>query len=127
MACLYECKQRSAWQLGLKWLFDLLNDKTRYKKIRELYSFSYMDFIRLTAEFDVYFVEWDKQVAERDRQIAERDRQIAEREQSIAALTSRLHETDERLVASDVILNKIRNHWGMRVVNFFSKTKLFYH
>ncbi|MDO9102270.1 MAG: glycosyltransferase [Candidatus Nitrotoga sp.] len=188
MACLYECKQRSAWQLGLKWLFDLLNDKTRYKKIREFYSFSYMDFIRLTPEFDVYFVECDRQIARWDGQIAEREQSItalqvkvqdlltgnawltsqreawektaaereqsiailqaqvqdlltgnawltsqreawekvaAEREQSIAALTSRLHETDERLAASDAILNKIRNHWGMRFGNFLSKTKLF--
>lgn len=183
MACLYECKQRSAWQLGLKWLFDLLNDKIHYKKIRELYSFSYKDFIRLTAEFDVYFVEWDKQIAEREQAIvalqaqvqnlltgnawltsqreawekvaAEREQSIAalqaqvqdlltgkawltsqreaceeiaaEREQSIAALTSRLHETDERLAASDAILNKVRNHWGMRFVNFFQKRNFFYH
>lgn len=62
MACLYECKQRSAWQLGLKWLFDLINDKTRYKRISELYSFSYMDFIRLTGEFDVYYVERDAKI-----------------------------------------------------------------
>ncbi len=60
MACLYECKQRSAWQLGLKWLFDLLNDKTHRKTIRELYSFSDLDFIRLTAEFDVYFTEGNR-------------------------------------------------------------------
>jgi len=216
MACLYECKQRSAWQLGLKWLFDLLNDKTRYKKIRELYSFSYRDFIRLTAEFDVYFVEGGKQIAEREQSIAALQAQVqdlltgnawltsqreawekiavereqfitalqaqvqdlltsnawltsqrealektsaereqfitalqaqvqdlltgnawltsqrealektaAEREQSIVALTSRLHETDERLAASDAILNKLRNHWGMRFVNYLSKTKLF--
>jgi glycosyltransferase involved in cell wall biosynthesis len=69
MACLYECKQRSAWQLGLKWLFDLLNDKTRCIKVRELYSFSYMDFVRLTAQFDVYSAEGDKQIAERDARI----------------------------------------------------------
>ena len=50
MACLYECKQRSAWGLGLKWLFDLLNDKVRCKIIRELYSFSDQDFIRMTEE-----------------------------------------------------------------------------
>lgn len=73
MACLYECKQRSAWQLGLTWLFDLLNDKSHRKRIKELYSFSYMDFIRLTAEFDVYFVEWGKLIVVRDRIIAERD------------------------------------------------------
>lgn len=60
MACLYDCKQRSAWQLGLKWLFDLLNDKTHCETIRELYSFSDLDFIRLTGEFDVYFVEGDR-------------------------------------------------------------------
>ena len=83
MACLYECKQRSAWQLGLKWLFDLLNDKTRCKKIRELYSFSDVDFIRMTAEFDVHFVEGNMQIAERDGQIAERDGQIAERDARI--------------------------------------------
>lgn len=59
MACLYECKQRSAWQLGLTWLFDLLNDKTHCETIRELYSFSDLDFMRLNAEYDVYFVEGD--------------------------------------------------------------------
>ena len=66
MACLYECKQRSAWQLGLNLLFDLIDDKTRYQKIRELYSFSNMDFIRLTAQFDVYDV---KELVERNREI----------------------------------------------------------
>jgi hypothetical protein len=60
MACLYECKQRSAWQLGLIWLFELLNDKTHRKTIGELYSFSDLDFIKLTAEFDVYFAEGDR-------------------------------------------------------------------
>lgn len=64
MACLYECEQRNAWQLGLTWLFELINDKTRSEKIKNLYSFTHTDFIRLTAEFDVYFVEGDKQIAE---------------------------------------------------------------
>jgi glycosyltransferase involved in cell wall biosynthesis len=57
MACLYECKQRNAWQLGLAWLFELINDSTAYKKITELYAFSYSDLIKLTAEFDVYGIE----------------------------------------------------------------------
>lgn len=56
MACLHECKQRNAWQLGLQWLFDLLSDKTCHKNIRQLYSFTYMDFIKLTAEFDGYCI-----------------------------------------------------------------------
>ncbi len=57
MACLYECKQRNAWQLGLTWLFELLNDNARCQKIAELYAFSYADLIKLTAEFDVYRIE----------------------------------------------------------------------
>jgi len=48
----------------------------------------------------------------------------AEREQSIAALTSRLHDTAERLSLSGAILNKIRNHWGMRFVKFLSKINI---
>jgi glycosyltransferase involved in cell wall biosynthesis len=64
MACLYECKQRSAWQLGLTWLFELINDETRREKIKKLYSFTHSDFIKLTAEFDVYFAEGDKQIIE---------------------------------------------------------------
>ncbi len=64
MACLYACKQRSAWQLGLTWLFELINDETRYRKIKNLYSFSDLDFIRLTGEFDVYFVGCEEQIAE---------------------------------------------------------------
>jgi glycosyltransferase involved in cell wall biosynthesis len=57
MACLYECKQRNSWQLGLTWLFELVNDPVHYQKITELYEFYYADLIKLTAEFDVYGVE----------------------------------------------------------------------
>jgi glycosyltransferase involved in cell wall biosynthesis len=69
MACLYECKHRSAWQLGLTWLFELIDDNTRYEKIKKLYAFSHLDYIRMTAEFDVYFAEADKQIAEWDTKI----------------------------------------------------------
>jgi len=71
MACLYECPQRDAWQLGLRWLFDLLADDTRRKQIEALYSFSYMDYIKLTSEFDVYFLKGDQQIAERNAKIHE--------------------------------------------------------
>ena len=57
MACLHECKQRNAWQLGLTWLFELVNSSAHYQKIAELYGFSYADLIKLTAEFDVYGIE----------------------------------------------------------------------
>ncbi|OGR00765.1 MAG: hypothetical protein A2511_11780 [Deltaproteobacteria bacterium RIFOXYD12_FULL_50_9] len=84
MACLYECKQRSAWQLGLTWLLELINNETSREKIKKLYSFSDRDFIRLTADFDVYSVEQEILIAERNQQIAERDQQIAEHDQQIA-------------------------------------------
>ena len=57
MACLHECKQRNAWQLGLTWLFELVNSPAHCQKIAELYAFSYADLIKLTAEFDVYGLE----------------------------------------------------------------------
>lgn len=76
MACLYECRQRNAWQQGLRWLFELLDDPEGRDRMARLYSFSYADFIRLTGEFDVYFVEADKRLAERDQTIAERDARI---------------------------------------------------
>lgn len=62
MACLYECNQRNAWQLGLAWLFELINDVARCDKIQRLYSFTYMDFIRLTGEFDTYLTEQDAKI-----------------------------------------------------------------
>jgi hypothetical protein len=57
MACLYECKQKNAWQLGLTWLFELVSNPVRYQKITELYAFSHADLIKLTAVFDVYSIE----------------------------------------------------------------------
>jgi glycosyltransferase involved in cell wall biosynthesis len=54
MACLYECPHKSARNLGLRLLFELLNDETRSNQISEIYSFSHADFIGLTDKFDVY-------------------------------------------------------------------------
>ncbi|PTR09612.1 glycosyltransferase involved in cell wall biosynthesis [Nitrosospira sp. Nsp5] len=112
MACL-ECKQRNAWQLGLKWLFDLLNDETRYRKIKELYSFTHLDFIRMTAEFDVYCIERDKQMAERDKQMAEHDKQIAERDKQITSLNQILSERNMQ-IAGLYNSNSWRITWPLR-------------
>ena len=46
-------------------------------------------------------------------------------EKAAATLQSQVHDTAERLSSSEAILNKIRNHWGMRFVNYLSKTKFF--
>lgn len=91
MACLYECKHRNAWQLGLSWLFELINDPNSYQQIKMLYAFSYNDFIKLTAQFDVYSVAADKKNAERDSIIAERDSIIAEQLLQITELTTQLN------------------------------------
>ena len=80
MACLYESNLKSAWHLGLTWLFELINDEIHYEKINRLYAFSHLDFIRLTAEFDVYGIQQEKQIAERDKVITERDNVITERD-----------------------------------------------
>jgi glycosyltransferase involved in cell wall biosynthesis len=61
MACLHECDDRSAWSLGLKWLFELFNDSVRRQKIRDLYAFSEFDFFELSGRFDAYFVNGEKQ------------------------------------------------------------------
>lgn len=76
MVCLYECKQRSAWQLGLSWLFDLLSDSARAEKIKMLYAFSYIDLIKLTSEFDVYFITGEKIIDEQAKVIDEQAKVI---------------------------------------------------
>lgn len=90
MACLYECTQRNAWQLGIKWLFELLFDDVHRERLERLYSFTYADLIKLTAEFDVYFAFADRRVSELrsdiarlNSAVAERDWQISERDEHI--------------------------------------------
>jgi hypothetical protein len=45
---------------GLNLLFEALNNPTRAGKIKELYNFSHLDFVKLTAEHDVFSVETKK-------------------------------------------------------------------
>lgn len=49
---------------------------------------------------------------------------LTERDQAIAELTSRLQELEEKLAATNAILNEIRSHWGMRYINFLPKINL---
>ncbi|CAH1385732.1 glycosyltransferase [Candidatus Nitrotoga sp. M5] len=105
MACLYECQQKSAWNFGLKLLFDLFNDETRRNKILEIYSFSYVDFIKLTDKFDVYelrsFVELEGQVANLNQAVAERGGQITSLAQMVA-------KCDEQIVSiSHAVADKV--------------------
>jgi glycosyltransferase involved in cell wall biosynthesis len=91
MACLYECNQKNAWQLGLKYLFDLINDQSQYKSIKKLYSFTYLDLIRLTEEFDVYNL---RLLVQRDQQILQLNENLGDRDQIIASLKRDLFECD---------------------------------
>ena len=121
MACLYECKQQNAWQLGLKCLFELIDDKTRFDKIRDLYSFSDLDFIKLSAEFDVYSLE----SAKRERFITELQAQVQELQTGNAWLLSQRDAWQKLASEHEIRLDAIRSHRGMRLVNFLFKIKLF--
>jgi GT2 family glycosyltransferase len=63
---------------GLSILFEILNEPSRSKKIKEIYGFSHKDFIALTARCDVFSVEL----------IASLSNQAAEKEQAIQSLTT---------------------------------------
>jgi glycosyltransferase involved in cell wall biosynthesis len=135
MGCLYECKQHNAWQLGLTWLFELIDDKTRFEKIRDLYSFSDFDFMKLTAEFDVYYLER----AKRERFITELQAQVQDLQAQVQDLQAHVQDLQtgnawllsqrdawQKLASErESRLDAIRSHRGMRLVNFMSKTKLF--
>ena len=68
---------------------------------------------------------WEKIAAERDQSILALQSQAQDLLANNTLLTSRLQEAVERIAARDAVLNKIRNHWGMRCVNYLSRRKLF--
>lgn len=53
MACV-RSPHRSAWSLGLRWLFELLNDPVQSAAIADLYGFHDADFVALSAKLDSY-------------------------------------------------------------------------
>ena len=42
---------------GLKLLFEAINNPNRAKRIKELYNFTYIDFIALTGKYDIFATE----------------------------------------------------------------------
>ncbi len=118
MACLYESKQRNAWQLGLNWLFELLNDAARHKKITELYAFSYADLIKLTGEFDVFsmfqqheFIDYIEAQRQEIQAYAEQDHVFSDQIQTqiavIAELNTILHERNITLNERNITINEL--------------------
>ena len=86
MVCIYECDDRAAWCLGMKWLYDLFRDPVQVAEITRLYSFTYKDLIKLTGEVDSYGlgdlaklnVDLNAVSAIRDAAVADRDAAVAE-------------------------------------------------
>lgn len=81
MACLQASQAQSAWELGMSWMFELVNDAATCQEIQDIYGFSYNDFVLITSRYDVYAVnelnDLNSQIASLNRALAERDEQLA--------------------------------------------------
>lgn len=107
---------------GLTLLFEALNNPVRAKKIKELYNFTHLDFIELTAKHDVFSVEVIRnlrnQLAKRDAQLTGRDAQLTERDAQLTERNAQLTERDAQL--HEIEISKI---WRMAM--FLRKTRAF--
>ena len=109
MVCLYECSDRAAWHLGLKWLFDLLCNPVQADEIAKLYSFTYKDFVKLTGEFDVYAFgtlaklcsDIDQTNSNLDAALADRNAALADRNAALADRNAALADRDAALADRD--------------------------
>ena len=54
MACLHCTQSPSAWNLGLEWLFELLDDPITQAQLARVYNFAYPQLMALTGQFDVH-------------------------------------------------------------------------
>lgn len=118
MACLQVNQAKSAWELGMSWLFELLNDAGARQEIQDIYGFSYNDFVLLTSQYDVYSVN---ELNDLNGQIANCNSALAEREEQIVSLNQAMADRDERLAQ---ILNskswRLARRWGA-VENYVHK------
>jgi glycosyltransferase involved in cell wall biosynthesis len=121
MACLKQCENKSAWQLGLRWLFELVDGAESRKEIYDSYGFSYLDFIGLSGKYDVYSVG---EIHERDLSISALRSEIGERDELISALRTEVQDLSGQLIACDEGLRKLRGHWGVRFLSLFIKDLL---
>jgi len=91
MVCILDKNNRPACQLGLSWLYDLFKEPVQVSEINELYSFTHIDLIKLTGEFDPYAVF---AVAERDAAVTECDAAVSECNAAISARDAAVSERD---------------------------------
>src|SRR5215216_5206326 len=79
---------------GLQVLFNIINDPQRAKKIERIYGFRNLDFIRLSAQHDIFSVV---ERSEKDAQLQKLFQQSLDKEESIQALSAQLVETQQTL------------------------------
>ena len=109
--CLHESNSKSAWQLGLRWLLELMSDDQSRKEISDAYGFSYMDYIELSSKYDVYSVG----------ELAARERQITALDLKVQELTLQTQELVGQLAACHEKFGQLSKHWGVRFFSFFQK------
>lgn len=132
MKCLYGTQQKNAWQLGLKWLWELRMDENKYAKVRDLYSFSDKEFYKILGQFDVYglylpdyFVELERGKAWLESQwkagqaaIQAKDASLSEMLEGKQRLEEELKSTQLELVARSEQIRDLSGRIG-RLKNAF--------
>jgi glycosyltransferase involved in cell wall biosynthesis len=107
---------RSAWPLGLRWLFELLNDTMQRNEIAEFYGFTDLSFVELSATLDSYLVD---AVTQQHGAVAEYEAQLQGVRSEYAALQSVLAERDAALQSvlaeRDAMLQDMTNEHSRNV------------
>jgi glycosyltransferase involved in cell wall biosynthesis len=85
---------RSAWPLGLRWLFELLNVTTQRDQIADLYRFTDLSIVELSATLDSYLVGASEQ---HHRTVAEYETKLQGVLSDYASLQRLLNERDTML------------------------------
>jgi len=110
MACLYEFQCRSAWQLGVFWLYELMNDAEKRECINELYSFNNFEFFKITGQFDPYGISkislLNNTIDGLNILLIERETQIADLEHTVGLIDEKLNESTQLLEVLSLSVNE---------------------
>ncbi|MCX5848707.1 MAG: glycosyltransferase [Deltaproteobacteria bacterium] len=89
---------------GLDILFELISNPIRSAKIKRLYNFDYMNFIDLTAKYDIFSRE---EIPHLCHIITEREKQIAGLDQAIQSLTAQMARKNEIIAERDALIGNL--------------------
>ncbi|WP_052810655.1 glycosyltransferase [Variovorax paradoxus] len=101
MACV-RSPNRSAWPLGLDWMFELLNDKAQRDQLAELYAFTDLSFVKLSASLDSYLLESSKQL----------DQTVADYEAKVSGVLSEYATLQGVLSQRDIMLKDATSEYA---------------